>query len=48
MEVRNNCGFQCAPLLSMVKVTTDADRWEIGNAETAMHDHVGSYGDAVH
>ena len=34
--------------LKVVKVTTDADRWEIGNAETAIYDHVGSYGDAIH
>lgn len=34
--------------LRVVNVTTDADRWEISNAETAIHDHVGSYGDAIH
>ena len=28
--------------LRVVKVTTDADRWEVGNAETSIHDHVGS------
>ena len=34
--------------LRVVKVTTDVDRWEIGNAETAIHNHVGSYGDTIH
>ena len=35
--------------LRVVKVfTVDADRWEVGNAETSIHDHVGSYGDAIH
>ena len=34
--------------LRVVKVTTDADRWEVSNAGMSIHDHVGSYGDAIH
>ena len=34
--------------LRVVKVTNvDTDRWEVGKAEMSIHDHVGSYGDAI-
>ena len=34
--------------LRVVKVTINADQWEVGNADMATHDHVDSYGDAIH
>ena len=34
--------------LRVGKVTTNADWWEVGNAEMSIHDHMGSYGDAIH
>ena len=35
--------------LRVVKVTNvDTDWWEVGKAEMCIHNHVGSYGDAIH
>ena len=34
--------------LRVVKVTTGTDWWEVSNGNMYIHNHVGSYGDAIH